>query len=175
MIKGAKNSQRGGILKRLCFNERGSRDRRILNLPVLIHHERSVIPKELLVMITCQCATKATENTYYPQKHPLTSDHKIDVLASGVAHVVDGSAVVEASVSRSDRSQEEHRPPDLSAQWKGARVAGPGHGRGREAGDDLTVEEHVLPRVHNHCVIHRQPDHRRSCGGRGEFNSPSVF
>lgn len=37
MIKGAKNSQRGGISKGLCFNERGSRDGGILNLPVLIH------------------------------------------------------------------------------------------------------------------------------------------
>lgn len=118
--------------------------------------------EELLTVITQWSAAKAKENIYHPQKRALTPDDEINVLASRVAHVVDGSAVVEASVSRSDRPQEEHRPPDLSAEGKGPRVAGPGHSGGREAGDDLTIKEHVLPGVHDYCVVHRQPDHRRS-------------
>ena len=117
---------------------------------------------QLLTVITHWRGTKATENVFHLQKRVLTPDNEIDVLASGVAHVVDGSAVVEASVSRSDRPQEEHWPPDLSAEGKGAGVAGPGHSGGGETGNDLTVEEHVLPGVHDHCVIHRQPDHWRS-------------
>lgn len=110
--------------------------------------------EELLRVITHQSATKAVENIYLPQKRALTPDDEIDVFASGVAHVVDGGAVVEASVSRSDCPQEEHWSPDLSAEGKLARVVEPGHGGGREAGDDLAVEEHVLPGVHNHCVVH---------------------
>lgn len=118
--------------------------------------------EELLAVSTQRRATKAAENISHPQKRALTPDDEVDVLASRVAHVVDSSAVVEAGISGSDRPQEEHWPPHLSAEGEGARVAGPGHGGGGEAGHDLTVEEHVLPGVHNHCVVHRQAYHRRS-------------
>lgn len=158
MIKGAKNIQRGGISKGLCFNERRRRDGGILNLPVLLSDAGGAADGDH----TPERNQSNGEHPHHPPKRALTPDDEIDVLASGVAHVVDSSAVVEASVGGSDRPQEEHWPPDLSAEGKGARVAGPGHGGGGEAGDDLTVEEHVLPGVHDHCVVHRQPNHRRS-------------
>lgn len=66
---------------------------------------------------------QAHQSTQCPQKHALTPDDEVDILASRVAHVVDSAAVVEATISGSDRSQEEHWPPDLSTEGQGARVA----------------------------------------------------
>lgn len=111
--------------------------------------------EELLVASTHRRATKAAHNIYYPSKRALTPDDQVDVLPSGVAHIVDGSAVVEAGIGGRDRPQKEHRPPHLSAEGEGARIARPGHRGGGEAGYDLTVEEHVLAGVHDHGVVHR--------------------
>lgn len=54
--------------------------------------------------------------------HTLTPDNQIGVLASGVAHVVDSRAVVEARVGRGDGPQDQRRPSNLGAEGKGARI-----------------------------------------------------
>lgn len=103
-----------------------------------------------------------------PDRRALTPDDEVDVLAGGVPHVVYGGAVVEPGVGRSDRPQEQHGPPHLSAEGEGPRVAGPGYCWGGEPSDDLTVEEHILAGVHHHRVVDGEPDDGRSCGGGGK-------
>lgn len=95
----------------------------------------------------------------------LTPDNDIDVLASRVAHIVDRCAVVESGVSRSDRPQDQRWPSDQSTEGKGSGVTHPGDSGSREARGDVTGHLQILPRIHHHCVVHRQPDHGRRWRG----------
>lgn len=99
---------------------------------------------------------------------PLTPDNDIDVLARRVAHVVDRCAVVESAVGRSDGPQDQRGPSDQGTEGEGPRGTHPGDGGSWESRRDVAGQMQVLPRIHHHRVVHRQPNHRRRWRGETE-------
>lgn len=168
MIKGTKNSQRQGRMERFCFNKRGIRERMILNLPILTRFTsalcnshvgltrhtqdiqramdfysrlilKPIIKKNIITVFVlyvfklyCMCICLVLNSK-------LTPNNEIDVLASGVAHVVNSCTVVEARVGRCDSPQNQHWPSNLCAEGKLTRVTRPRHCWNRETSGDLTV------------------------------------